>query len=850
MPNPIDDESVEYKLYLDAIQLLKALKEASASATTFDAKMKMALNTAKEFSAKTGKSLKEVSGLFRDLDETFHAFGSDSSKIWKQVGDGAKQVGPAADSGVGRAIRLVNILRIALGALVSIGIFQVIQAFTSLVRGAVDGLKEIEVATYNLINAERNLSNLGVDITPKGLDETIKKLQKLDPLLSRDQATELVSRVATNIAPNVGFNAKQISELSEAVAIFTIRNKALGYSADEVEKAIGDAYTTGKVSQGINKFGIVLDDQIVKEKAVTMHLVENAEAFDKLTGAQEKNIKAQAMLQLMVENTNKDRAHLSEYFKTADASFGIFQARVADILTEIGILLGPLLIKVFTGLGNVLEGILGWIEENKGALTVYVDIATKLLGVFAKLVIFVFKFASALGIGLQIAIKVVERFEKLISKIPILGAFVDKLMSAHPDIANAEDTPTGNPNQGQGLSKESQLYGEGYAEAVNKAEEDITDLMKEARDKRLDIERDYQRKLEDIARNYSQKLEDIARNTAQKTEDANRNYGQKIEDINRDANNKIAEAQEDAHKKELDAEAEFQRKLQELRQRFLFDLEDALHERDARQVLRLIRQYNFDKKALEDKRKQEQEESKLSLQHKLEDIEIERQQKLDAAKREHEERLAEIELYAQRERADAAIANRRALADARLDHQRKLQENREYLQRKLRDIAEAIAKEFQLTAAGAQAISSLLGSYFGAGGAVSQIFNGLQNSLSGMTQVGGSGAVSGNGSFSDFGSSFNTLTSGHGYGFAEGGTLIATRPTKAIFGEKGPEEVTFTPLGRVGRNVNQTFGGSGAGANGGSITLEVALSPDLEARIVDTSLENVALHLEKISRSK
>lgn len=85
---------------------------------------------------------------------------------------------------------------------------------------------------------------------------------------------------------------------------------------------------------------------------------------------------------------------------------------------------------------------------------------------------------------------------------------------------------------------------------------------------------------------------------------------------------------------------------------------------------------------------------------------------------------------------------------------------------------------------------------------------------------------------------------------AEGGTLLATRPTNVMFGESGPEIATFTPLGRIGKNVGSVFGESRANGMEGSITLELLLSPDLEARVVRNSMNGVAEIITKVVDSK
>lgn len=821
LPN---DESVNYDVRINAVQAIQDLRQLALEADKVHKKL-----------APLGKG---PGGSFGDIWKKMSEDAKKATADVAKVGPAAQKSGQEMQSGFSRAISTINILRIALGALVSMLLFNVIQAFGAMAQGALKGLSEIEAAMFNIVNAEKRLSDQGVDISVGGLEKLIEDLRVLNPMLSKFQATELISTLATKVAPSFGFGTEQIERMAKSVTVLAVRNQALGKSFEEVQQQFITGILSGRVTQGINQLGTKLTDQIVKENAVATGLVRTAEAYDKLAAKEQERINVLSIMSILEKETAEEAGNIPTFLQTASGMIGIVKAQFQDILTSIGQKFAPVLKEVLKIVIGFLETLNRSLVENAEAWDTLVTISTAVVRVIGVIATAFLDLAMMIG-------KAGAALYGFLSAIPVVGNAVKALF---PDAGYA-DTPTAPGMGGGAVTAEAQKYGEEYAQAVAEAEDKVSDLMKEARDKRLDIERDYQRKLQDIARNYAQKLEDIARNTAQKVEDANRNYGQKIEDINRDANQKIAEAQEDARNKELDAEEEFQRKLAELRQRFLFDLEDALHERDARQVLRLIREYNFDKKNLEDKRKLEREESQLSLQHKLENIEIERQQKLEAAKREHEERLAEIALYAQRERQDAAIANRRALADARLDHQRKLAENREYLKRKLQDIAEAVAKEFQLTAAGAQAISSLLGGYFGAGGVVGQIFNGLQNSLTGMTQVAGSGAVSGDGSYQGYGYSGYGY-SGYGAGFAEGGTLIATRPTKAVFGEKGPEKVSFTPLGRSGRNTSQVFGDKSAAGMGGSIALEVSLSPDLEARIIDSSLEGVAIHLEKIARTK
>lgn len=89
--------------------------------------------------------------------------------------------------------------------------------------------------------------------------------------------------------------------------------------------------------------------------------------------------------------------------------------------------------------------------------------------------------------------------------------------------------------------------------------------------------------------------------------------------------------------------------------------------------------------------------------------------------------------------------------------------------------------------------------------------------------------------------------------FAEGGAIIADKPTTAIFGEAGRELATFTPLDKTGKDVNKVFGdtaGLGGGGMSGRLLIEMLLSPDLEARITENTLSEAAGIVTQITRAK
>lgn len=855
-----DNETVRYDILIEAksaIQSLQTLMRATdtnaekilrfsnvvqAHAKQWGMSWQQALNVYKQLNAELSKSKKpnlfgQTGGqdLFKGT-ANYLAGLEQANRLQTQVGNSAEVMGQKGENASRRMARGIDIVRTALGVLVSMLIFQVVQAFQQMVGMALKGLTEIEAAMFNVVNAEKKLSEQGIEVSVEGLQQLIKDLQELNPMLSEFQSTELISTLATKVAPALGLGQVEIERLAKSIAVLAVRNQALGKSFEEVEQQVITGLLSGKVTAGINQLGVKITDQIVQEEVLALGLVKSADAYKNLNAQEQERINALGIISILEKNTAEELKNLPVFLQTASGLISVAKAQFQDLLTSLGQKFAPVLKQAFAGLIGLLEQVNQTLKENPAIIDGMVRGALLLVEVGVVLA--------------EVFLVIVDGFAHLVQKAEEfsrtrLPEWATRLIDSLTDTSTQfPDTPTASVFNTSAAKAE----GEKYKEAIQKTDEKISDAMQDARDKRLDIERDYQDKLQDIARDYGQKLEDIARNTEEKKEDALRDYTLKVEDINRTTNESVAEAQEDFRQKEIEREQEYQQRLKELREKFLFDLEDALRERDARQVLRLIRQYNADKSNLEEKKKLDDIEAQNSLARKVQELEQERQLKLEAARRDYQEKLAEIQIGEQREREEAQIWRRRQLQDARIHHQRQLQENREFLQRKLRDIAEALAAELGINQQAAQALTSMWSSAYAAlGSNVQQMGNVLVGSAG--SQVIGSGAVTTwNGG--DWGG-YSPGNVANIPGFAEGGSLIATRPTKFLAGERGAERIDITPLNGRGNNVGKIFGDrSMADGGGGMANVILSLSPDVEARIVDSSLENVAIHLERIVRTK
>lgn len=815
MPN---QNSVEYDIILKAAQALTQLQQLNTQATSFGQKVTNVTAALKNFSSQTGLSMKSTVSLFKDADDAFSALNNKSALF----GDLQKQGWQEVENGTSKATQGVHALRIALGVLVSMFIFQLMAAVQSVFREMIHSIREAELAIFNLINAEKRLSEMGVEISPKGLQEIIDRVQELIPILSKIDAEELVSRIATNLAPALKLTGEEIEKIAVITGSLYVKNKALGYSYDEVEKAVNDAFLTGKVSQGLNKFGAKINDEIVRQRAVKDGLVETEEAFDALTGEMEASIKAQTMINILWDDVQQNLESMPEYMQTFDAQVERSKKAWSDLLTTLGGLSGTGFTKFLSFVADILEA---WVE--------IIEFAKPSIANF---------FAMQIAGWQMVGYVMLNPFTNLVEFINKYKEFKDLAFAEimKDGLEDAIDTPTGTPEFG-GIDTDEAIAD------LEELEQAIEDIKKKTAEDLEDLSTDLNRKLSDLDEEYRRK-----------SLDAEQDYLRKIEDINRDAERDIQDIKEKQRLEDQRDEEKYQLALWELRQRFLMNLEDALHARDARQVLRLQKQYAIDKEALARKHALDEKAREEDQQAELEDAEQRRRERLEDAKREYEQRLADLHLAKQREQEDLQLWYEREQADIALAQERKLQ-----------TLLKGWMDEKKITEANAAEVYGILLKYFGPGGLTDSLYQYMAQSLAASTvnavngvlsQLGSIGGGIGGGGFTaplTQSPISNLINQGvppsvaEGLKFAEGGTLLATRPTRATFGEGGPELVNFTPLSRIGKNINKVFGNTpGNGGVNGTIRVAVDLSPDLTGRIVEQSMDGVAEVLAQVNRSK
>jgi len=673
------------------------------------------------------------------------------------------------------------------------GIFSAYQVLTKVVdyfKQAADSAYEFTKAVFALNEGVKVLQRSGIDITINDVYNNLDKLQKKFGIFSQK---ELVQGSASlmNLIRDFGLTKDQIFKLQDAIATLAVIN---GRSMDDVQRTVALALSSG-YTEGLQRLGVSINRVTIAQEAARLGYAKNYMA---LTEVQ----RAQATYNLILEKTKKYQDDLKEYQNTAPGKIDSLKASFADL----GKALGGFFLPLLGNLADKLKGVVNWLIS---------------------------------------AIDKAKEFQKTVANLPGFPSF----------IANAwglKESPDQDEINTKKAMEERFRIAQGVVEKNN---EDIANLADELGSELLDIEstwndkRDqawerYEQEKEDIATRYSRKLEDIELQLQQKLADLDKEYARKRADAYTEYQNKLADidiwyqqavqdANEKYHQQQLDEEKDFQREMERLRMQFLFDLEDAVQERNARTILNLIRKYNFDReeaqKQHEDKLKDDRDayqrelaDLKRQLAEKRKQARIDYQRSLDDLNEAKQREYDAIQLWYKREREDAELQRQRDLDDAKTNRDRMLKDADTYYKKQIALMAQKMSQQVLLQHGYLENLRKDLEAYIGDKGVLTELWKAYYDYMKGQTPQ--SQPLP------------STMPDTYLHQ-AEGGTVYATRPTVALFGERGPEYATFTPVSKMG-------------SGGGKVVVAVALSPDLEGRIINNALDefaNIAVEVYKES---
>jgi len=331
--------------------------------------------------------------------------------------------------------------------------------------------------------------------------------------------------------------------------------------------------------------------------------------------------------------------------------------------------------------------------------------------------------------------------------------------------------------------------------------EKLADILADGNEKRLDIEDKFNKSIAKLAGDGEKKRLKVIEDTRQK-----------LAELAKNTDRELAQRRSEFDRDELRETEDHLREMRRLEEGFLLNLADAVRARDAGAIVDLQRKFQVQSKEREedfqvkqgregkdfdsslDKVKENESRKRRELlegqSRALEDIKLHEQEKrieLEIRRQEEIEKLNE-NLAQKLEREDENYMNRQAALD-------------EALQKQLEAIAKSMADEKDVTEEGAREILETFNEYFGIGGNIDQIMEGFARRRKVRAEISVSFKKE------ELPTLSSDTSSGGAFGgrkrlggvqeFAEGGTLVAEKPTLALFGESGPEVVQFTPMSQL-----------------------------------------------------
>ena len=830
------DEVYGVEIFLKSQEATKHAQEFEAAvkkATVAMREMKKEDANLSDFAIKEG--VKKAGISLGELGENFKNVGGIASEAMKRVR--AEETSTASSTtGLGSVFsNLGNIAKMVFGGSIAIVAVNALRKLISFLKEAAEEGTNFAQSMFKLSVSVRALRQKGMDITFKDTLQDIKDLRSEFGIFTQQEMADGIAQIQL-LTRNFGFSSEQMKKMAEvSAALGIVLDKDFNESAREVALFLSSGY-----AESMQKVGVMANRMTVTQEAMALGF---GSSYLALTEQQ----RALAAYNVVLKNSN-DLIELSqEYLKTMPGQIAYGTSKWGDFKR----LLGEQVTPVLAGLPTLFVPILDILSK-----TIYVlkGVEVALLSIDATVIAFAASLTHLKDI-ITNHIRLVDLLKTAWESATrhyrawIFPEEVDPLGKA------AEKAEEGSAAYEQAL----QQHKNDVLAAATELRTKVTDIEMQSQQDRLslaekfqrdmaDIERKGARKREEIARQYAQKIASINRNSQRSIASAQRRLAYDLAKIDRDTAQRRAEIEEKYQEKRLEDERKYHRALEKLRDRLIFDLEEAVRARDAKQIRKLIRRSEFEKKQLakdyKETKKNTARQHKEDLRNLARDAAEKRRARLIA----FNQQMADLAMQRQQQLQEAAIWHQqqledlaRSMAEQRAERERRYKEQLSDLERSIHDRLYALAKglvdEYNLQAKGAREIYNLLYDYFGNNGYVRDIYDSFIDYIGKLQMYPG-----------------NVKPKHVPGGYAEGGTFIASRPIARTFGET-PELVTAIPLTRVGANTDKFFGdltgnlGQGGGKEG-FVKVHVALSPGLVGEIVEQSMESFSDVLVSVERSR
>jgi hypothetical protein len=276
-----------------------------------------------------------------------------------------RQVGPLLEqipNQTRNAAQGFNILRSAMGFLTAMAMSAIANSIMQMFKKIIDSASQAEQAFIKLSIAEKSISQLGVDITPKELADIIEKVSAAYVSVSKIDAQRMVSSLAV-LTKDLKLSAKEYEKLAMAIPLVA---QQAGVTIENATNQVITGLT--KSGRGWADLGITVDAEIIRQKAVSAGIVESKEAYEALTAEQKQQVEVLALLQILEDNTINNKAEQEKYNNSLAGSQVALNAAWEDFAASLGTFAAPTIIQFLQALTKTLVTLNEWTEKNANSV--------------------------------------------------------------------------------------------------------------------------------------------------------------------------------------------------------------------------------------------------------------------------------------------------------------------------------------------------------------------------------------------------------------------------------------------------------------------------------------------------
>ncbi len=822
--------TIYYQLVIDAQAAIAQIKALEQAGLSFNGTVGAMQTKMQELAAAYGVDISVIQALFERFISTLNLTKEQMDALANQTA--LKQAGKDLTDANFAGISFASTLRMIEGVIVSMVVFQVIQAISQAFSDANKNAMDYYQSLQNITVAQTAMAQQGMNVTNQQMLDLVNQIHEQWKTISQVDITQAVANAGL-MASEFGLNRDQMSQLvQEAAILYQLDpSKPMGEYVTLLGRGLEDGRSMAMV-QG--QIAISADQTLAKAKELGLVSQDAKSVTD-------SHIKAVANLAIEFERLNPEAAKLTQEIQNGSSPLVQSEEATAkwkDETTALGASWSHFtatLQQIGADILGILMDFERWIQP--------IQVSAVLLAsnVFNPL-----KEIAAVSLAIQ------QIWEGNVHSIHDFAQAVEdafaKLNDQYAQLAE-QNKMLDYRNLSKSVAPQS---GIDFSNTPPGTTQDITGANTIDESKLQSI-------LDSVSKDYYNYYNDVEKATEEfnnRMQDLQDRYNLQVQTEEQNFNLRMSQEKANYRLKELQQEQDFRQKMIELQDQYMMDLEDGLRKQDAEAVIKTIEKYNNQKTIDEQqnalKLRQDKQSEELRLQQMKQDEQLRLQQM-----------AAEYKL--QQEEAQRA-------------YDQQLANLKQSLDQKLQEEAVKAQQDLNLNQNSINSIYSLFQEYYGSNGKFAQEQQSsytqmIQQSQGFVDQMGAiyqqyqqilaamSGGYVGNvpgtytpggigeGGIGGYGSPTPPASPPPPKKYAAGGLALAQAATDVRFGEAGPELAMFLPLNSAGSAsagaAAGALGGLGLGA-GGHVTIALQMSPDLEARIVNTTLTHAALSIQKV----